>query len=70
MESKQNIDKMLRKIAKEIEISKTEYEKAVKSYNAVGTFIDNNIPQYDIKVVPQGSFRLGTVIKPITDEDE
>ena len=70
MESKQNIDKMLRKIAKEIEISKTEYEKAVKSYNAVGTFIDNNIPQYDIKVVPQGSFRLGTVIKPVTDKDE
>ena len=70
MESKQNIDKMLRKIAKEIEISKTEHEKAVKSYNAVGTFLDNNIPQYDIKVVPQGSFRLGTVIKPITDEDE
>ena len=70
MESKQNIDKMLRKIGKEIEISKTEYEKAVKSYNAVGTFIDNNIPQYDIKVVPQGSFRLGTVIKPITDKDE
>lgn len=70
MESKQNIDEMLRKIAKEIEISKTEYEKAVKSYNAVGTFIDNNIPQYDIKIVPQGSFRLGTVTKPITDEDE
>ena len=70
MESKQNIDKMLRKIGKEIEISKTEHEKAVKSYNAVGTFIDNNIPQYDIKIVPQGSFRLGTVIKPITDEDE
>ena len=70
MESKQNVDKMLRKIGKEIEISKTEHEKAVKSYNAVGTFIDNNIPQYDIKVVPQGSFRLGTVIKPITDEDE
>lgn len=70
MESKQNIDKMLRRIGKEIEISKTEHEKAVKSYNAVGTFIDNNIPQYDIKVVPQGSFRLGTVIKPITDEDE
>lgn len=70
MESKQNIDKMLRKIAKETEISKTEHEKAVKSYNAVGTFLDNNIPQYDIKVVPQGSFRLGTVIKPITDEDE
>ena len=70
MENKQNIDKMLRRIAAEIEISQTEHEQAVNSYNAVGTFLDNNIPQYDIKVIPQGSFRLGTVIKPITDKDE
>lgn len=70
MENKQNIDKMLRRIATEIEISQTEHERAVKSYNAVGTFLDNNIPQYNIKVIPQGSFRLGTVIKPITDKDE
>lgn len=70
MENKQNIDKMLRRIADEIEISQTEHERAVKSYNAVGTFLDNNIPQYNIRVIPQGSFRLGTVIKPITDKDE
>lgn len=70
MENKQNINKMLRRIVAEIEISQTEHERAVNSYNAVGTFLDNNIPQYDIKVIPQGSFRLGTVIKPITDKDE
>lgn len=70
MENKQNIDKMLRRIADEIEISQTEHERAVKSYNAVGTFLDNNIPQYNIRVIPQGSFRLGTVIKSITDRDE
>ena len=70
MENKQNVDRMLRRIAAEIEISKTEHERAVKSYNSVGTFLDNNIPQYNIRVIPQGSFRLGTVIKPITDKDE
>ena len=70
MKNKQNVDKMLRKIATEIEISPTEHGRAVKSYKAVGTFLDNNIPQYDIKVIPQGSFRLGTVIKPISDKDE
>lgn len=70
MENKQNINKMLRRIVAEIEISQTEHERAVNSYNAVGTFLDNNIPQYDIKVIPQGSFRLATVIKPITDKDE
>lgn len=70
MESKYNIDNMLRRIARELEISPTEFDRAVQSYNAVGTYLDNNIPQFDIRVVPQGSFRLGTVIKPITDEDE
>ena len=65
-----NIDNMLRRIAKELEISKTEFDKAVQSYEAVGTYLDNNIPEYDIRVVPQGSFSLGTVIKPITDKDE
>lgn len=70
IDTKKNIDEMLRKIAKEIEISETEHQKAEKSYNAVGEYINNNIPQYDIRVIPQGSFRLGTVIKPINDKEE
>lgn len=70
MENKQNIDRMYRKIAAEIEISSTEAEKAKESYEAVGKFLNNNIKQYDIRVFPQGSFRLGTVIKPISDKDE
>lgn len=65
-----DIDSMLRKIAKELEISSTEFDRAVQSYNAVGTYLDNNISNYNVRVVPQGSFRLGTVIKPISDEDE
>ena len=70
MESKQNIDRMYTKIAAEIEISPTEADKAKESYEAVGKFLNNNIKQYDIRVFPQGSFRLGTVIKPISDKDE
>lgn len=70
MESKQNIDRMYRKIAAEIEISPTEADKAKESYEAVGKFLNNNIKQYDIRVFPQGSFKLGTVIKPISDKDE
>ena len=70
MENKQNIDKMYRKIAAEIEISETEAQNAKKSYEAVGRFLNNKIEQYDVKIFPQGSFRLGTVIKPISDKDE
>ena len=40
-----DIDNMLRRIAKELEISKTEFDKAVQSYRAVGTYLDNNIPE-------------------------
>lgn len=70
MNNKKHIDDILKKIAKEIEISETEYKKAVDSYNAIGQFIADSIPQYDVKVIPQGSFKLGTVIKPINDKEE
>lgn len=64
------IDDMLKKIAEELEVSQTSFERAVQSYNAVGNFLNNNIAQYDVKIIPQGSFRLGTVIKPITDKED
>lgn len=70
MENKQNIDAMYRKIAAEIEISETQAEKAKESYEAVGNYLNNNIKQYDVRIFPQGSFMLGTVIKPISDNDE
>lgn len=70
MESKQNIDAMYRKIAAEIEISETQAEKAKESYEAVGNYLNNNIKQFDVRIFPQGSFMLGTVIKPISDKDE
>ncbi len=70
MENKQNIDAMYRKIAAEIEISETQAEKAKESYEAVGNYLNNNIKQYDVRIFPQGSFMLGTVIKPISDKDE
>lgn len=70
MERKQNIDAMYRKIAAEIEISETQAEKAKESYQAVGNYLNNNIKQYDVRIFPQGSFMLGTVIKPISDKDE
>ena len=70
MESKQNIDAMYRKIAAEIEISDAQAEKAKESYEAVWNYLNNNIKQYDVRIFPQGSFMLGTVIKPISDKDE
>lgn len=57
------------KIAEELDISDTLFEKAEKSYTALGEYISNHC-DYPVNVYTQGSFRLGTVIRPLSDEDE
>lgn len=69
MNDNARIDMVLRQIAKELDITDEKYENAVASYNAVGTYLSNNI-DVQVDIFPQGSFRLGTVIKPLSDEDD
>ncbi len=69
MNDNTRIDMILRQIAKELDITDEKYENAVASYNAVGTYLSNNI-NVQVDIFPQGSFRLGTVIKPLSDEDD
>lgn len=69
MNNDTRIDMVLRQIAKELDITDEKYENAVASYNAVGTYLSNNI-DVQVDIFPQGSFRLGTVIKPLSDEDD
>jgi len=58
------------KIAENLDISDTMRDKAIKSYQAVGNWLGDCDVDSDVKIMPQGSFNLGTVIKPITDKDE
>lgn len=62
-------DMLLRQIAKELDITEEKYKKAVTSYNAVGSYLSNHINS-GVDIFSQGSFRLGTVIKPLSDEDD
>lgn len=64
------IGEILIEITKNLDISETMREKAVKSYNAVGNWIGEGDFSNDVRVFPQGSFELGTVIRPITDKEE
>lgn len=56
-------------IADELNITPTMLDKAIKSYTAVGTWLSDGIP-YDVKISPQGSMNLGTVVRPISEKDE
>lgn len=65
--------RFLQGLAESLDISETQYETAVKHYEAVGDWLNNEdspISAYNPHIFPQGSFRLGTMIKPINDNDE
>lgn len=68
MNIKQLNDLFLR-IAEELDISDTLFDRAVTSYTALGEYINNHC-DCSVGVYTQGSFRLGTVIRPLSDEDE
>ena len=68
-EKEKQLGMWLSQIADELNITDTMLDKAVSSYTAVGTWLSDGIP-YDVKIMPQGSMNLGTVVRPITEKDE
>lgn len=68
-DKQQQINRILTEIVKEISITTTMINKAVKSYEAVGEWLGKGI-DYDVRITPQGSMNLGTTNKPITDKDD
>jgi len=69
---KNQINEMLRKSVQEISISKTQHETLVASYEAVGNYLAANeeLRRFRPEIYPQGSIRLETAIKPISDDDD
>jgi hypothetical protein len=67
------ISKFLQHLAESLDISETQYDAAVQHYEAVGEWLskeDSPINKHDPQIYPQGSFRLGIMIKPKNDRDE
>lgn len=67
------IGKILASRASDLDISETHYLEAKKRYEAVGDWFSrkgSSLAQYKPEIYPQGSFRLGTVVKPISNKDE
>ena len=60
--------KFLEQVASEIDISPSKYQDAVNHYQAVGRWLDDgSYPGFvgELEIYSQGSFRLGTVVRPI-----
>lgn len=69
----QTHDDVLEKIADALDISQSQYEEAESRYKALGDWLDRNestLSRYEPAISLQGSFLLGTVIRPLNDADE
>lgn len=70
--AKFDYNKFLESLADVLDITSTQFEQAKTSYEAAGAWLSRDaspISKYNPIIYPQGSFRIGTVIKPIADED-
>jgi hypothetical protein len=67
------LSKSLEQFAEDLDISESSYLEAKKRYEGVGGWLgkdDSPLSMYAPEIYPQGSFYLGTMIKPITNKDE
>jgi len=58
--------------AEELDIPESRYLEAIKRYESIGSWLSKNdsaIAKYAPKIYPQGSFCLGTVVKPINNDE-
>jgi hypothetical protein len=72
-ELRNQFSKLLQYLAETLDISETRYKQAEDRYQAVGNWLGRQgsiLALYDPEIYPQGSFRLGTVIKPVSDSEE
>lgn len=72
-EFQKQYNELLENLSKELDIPPSKYQQAVERYKAVGNWLqegvyDNCTGEPDI--YPQGSFRLGTVVRPIKNGEE
>lgn len=64
---------LLNKIAEALDIPDHLYEDAVIKYEDIGDWLsekDSDLKIHSPEIYPQGSFRLGTVVRPISENEE
>jgi hypothetical protein len=73
LNNKTQLSSLLTKTAEALDIPDHVYEDATLKYEDVGEWLaadDSDLKQYNPEIHVQGSFRLGTVVRPISDADE
>ncbi len=72
-EQKIQFNEILEELGNTLDISEIQFDAAVKSYKAVGSWLcadDSLLKPYNPTIKPQGSFLLGTTIKPYDENQD
>ena len=70
--NRRELNLILRDVADELDVPPSKYREAKDHYDAVGTWLgkdDSELAPFDPVIYPQGSFALGTAVRPLGDDD-
>ena len=70
--SRERLNRILTDLAAELDVPPSKYREATEHYKAVGAWLDaddSELACYQPSIYPQGSFALGTAVKPLGDEE-
>jgi hypothetical protein len=69
---KRELSQIFSALADELDVPVSKYEDAAQRYQAVGAWLsqdDSELATYSPEVYPQGSFALGTAVRPLGKDD-
>ena len=69
---RKRLSRILSDLADELDVHPSKYREAKEHYEAVGAWLDadsSELACYQPAIYPQGSFALGTAVKPLGDEE-
>ena len=70
--SRERLNRILTDLAAELDVPPSKYREATEHYEAVGAWLDaddSELARCQLSIYPQGSFALGTAVKPLGDEE-
>lgn len=64
-------EQLFNQIATDLDLTKTEEDAIVKSYEAVGEYLSNSseLSSFYPRIFSQGSMKIGTIVKPLKRDD-
>lgn len=72
-QQKREFNEILQLLGESLDITRIQFEAAVKSYNSVGEWLsrpESQLSPYSPEILAQGSFLLGTMIQSINPDDD